>query len=784
LLHTKYEREQGPIPQYEITKDLSDLTMMFVISSIIFFLVGGSLAIIMRIIQSKIMLMSNQQQTLGLFYAALTVHGQVMFFGFISMLTVGISYYLISKFAKKPLFSMKLAIWSFSLLYAGVVFLIISGTMFFGAGWYNLMPLAFHPGNNGWSTLAATMFLVADTIIGIGLMFFCINIVLTVLKGKLAVGIERTEQADDDKHKYRSDDENDSGRIDLLSSQDIRSGATRWASILGISSWFPKKYRSAVPTVSIVVVGVFVNSLVQLVGNIGLFTQLSTGFIFLLNPNFEPNWLFTKDAWWFFGHPIVYFTLFSFLGAVYYYIPKYAKKTVPYDKWAYRSWPFYFIFTMMVFSHHVFMDTPNPAWLQILSQTATFAIVFPSGLTIMTIMMYLFRSRIRWNITSMFMLAGIAGWAFGGFAGTQTGWWGTNVYLHNTLNVVGHIHLVILTGSVLFGLGLIYSIVPSIIKKNLSKTLGLIHLMLTLIGGFGIALMFTYLGFAGFIRREADIPQQFAWAMPWLLFFALVVGFGQILFVYNVFHTLKRKKQTVEEHKFELDQRIEIRYTEGKLHGETDQKDQVTDITTEEIDEELYYSSSDATKKSLDIIDRLHSKDKSVHYAGATSTALVGILHLILVPFFIGFGSNTSIFFVVTGIAQLFWAIPLVRQWGKVWYFIGIVGTMVLISLYLNVSFDWKFVIFYIVIAIAQLFWAIPLVRQWGKVWYFIGIVGTVVLIVFWNILNAPLSIQGLAAPFDDISIALEVLQVVFIAIASVIIIKERGISKQQNRRL
>ena len=170
-------------------------------------------------------------------------------------------------------------------------------------------------------------------------------------------------------------------------------------------------------------------------------------------------------------------------------------------------------------------------------------------------------------------------------------------------------------------------------------------------------------------------------------------------------------------------------------------------------------------KKSLDIIDRVRAKDKALLYAGVTSTALVGILHLILVPFFIGFGSNTSIFFVVTGMAQLFWVIPLVRQWGKIWYFIGIVGTMVLISLYLNVSFDWKFVIFYIIIAIAQLFWVIPLVRQWGKIWYFIGIVGTVLLILFWNILNAPLSIQGLAAPFDDISIALEVLQVVFIAI-------------------
>ena len=88
----------------------------------------------------------------------------------------------------------------------------------------------------------------------------------------------------------------------------------------------------------------------------------------------------------------------------------------------------------------------------------------------MTIMMYIFRSRIKWNITSMFILSGIAGWAFGGLAGTQTGWWGTNVYLHNTLNIVGHIHLVLLMGSVLLAFGLTYSILPSITGKTLSRS--------------------------------------------------------------------------------------------------------------------------------------------------------------------------------------------------------------------------------------------------------------------------------------------------------------------------
>jgi heme/copper-type cytochrome/quinol oxidase subunit 1 len=187
----------------------------------------------------------------------------------------------------------------------------------------------------------------------------------------------------------------------------------------------------------------------------------------------------------------------------------------------------------------------------------------------MTIMMYIFRSRIRWNITSVFIVAGIAGWAFGGFTGVETGWWGTNAYLHNTLNVVGHIHLVLLMGSVLLGLGIIYSVVPALTKRRLSPGLGYIHLGLTVFGGFGLALMFTYLGFAGFIRREAVVPDEFSWALPWLLFFALTVGFAQLVFVYNFFGTLARSRKsalgetTIGEPSSPLDARQQNSYPSG-----------------------------------------------------------------------------------------------------------------------------------------------------------------------------------------------------------------------------
>ena len=45
-------------------------------------------------------------------------------------------------------------------------------------------------------------------------------------------------------------------------------------------------------------------------------------------------------------------------------------------------------------------------------------------------------------------------------------------------------------------------------------------------------------------------------------------------------------------------------------------------------------------------------------YAAAAAIAIAGILHIILVPNIIRFSPHMGIFFLVVGIAQLFWTIP------------------------------------------------------------------------------------------------------------------------------
>ena len=76
----------------------------------------------------------------------------------------------------------------------------------------------------------------------------------------------------------------------------------------------------------------------------------------------------------------------------------------------------------------------------------------------------------------------------------------------------------------------------------------------------------------------------------------------------------------------------------------------------------------------------LTSKLNILFYCAAASTAIAGIIHLVLgIP---SNNQNSQILFVVGGIAQIFWVVPMVRRWGKPWYLVGIGGTVVFVAIW------------------------------------------------------------------------------------------------------
>jgi hypothetical protein len=126
----------------------------------------------------------------------------------------------------------------------------------------------------------------------------------------------------------------------------------------------------------------------------------------------------------------------------------------------------------------------------------------------------------------------------------------------------------------------------------------------------------------------------------------------------------------------------------------------------------------------------LTTRRSFLYYGAAASTGIAGILHLILVSNAINSNINNAIFFLVAGILQLFWIIPMIKRWGRVWYAIGIAGTIILIGM--------------------------------------------------WVITRIPDNpITGRGGPISEMAIAIEVFQIAYVVLTAVIMAKER-VSKPQ----
>jgi hypothetical protein len=75
------------------------------------------------------------------------------------------------------------------------------------------------------------------------------------------------------------------------------------------------------------------------------------------------------------------------------------------------------------------------------------------------------------------------------------------------------------------------------------------------------------------------------------------------------------------------------------------------------------------------------TKRSLLYWGAALCTGIAGILHLMLVSGSINSHLEYATFFLVSGAAQIFWVLPMVKKWGRIWYVIGIAGTIVLVGL-------------------------------------------------------------------------------------------------------
>lgn len=69
-------------------------------------------------------------------------------------------------------------------------------------------------------------------------------------------------------------------------------------------------------------------------------------------------------------------------------------------------------------------------------------------------------------------------------------------------------------------------------------------------------------------------------------------------------------------------------------------------------------------------------------YVAAVTTIIAGIIHIILSTHSEPGEEDQVIFFLVGGILQVFWALPVIKGWHKIWQYVGIGGTAVMVILW------------------------------------------------------------------------------------------------------
>ncbi len=84
--------------------------------------------------------------------------------------------------------------------------------------------------------------------------------------------------------------------------------------------------------------------------------------------------------------------------------------------------------------------------------------------------------------------------------------------------------------------------------------------------------------------------------------------------------------------------------------------------------------------------------------------------------------------------------------------------------------------ILFLIGGLAQIFWVVPTIKNWGRLWDYIGIAGTAVFVIIWIVTRIPDNpITGRGGRIGDTAIIIEVFQIAFIILLSILSSKRKA---------
>lgn len=423
----------------------------YIVTSFIFFLFAGLLALLMRL---QLIQPGNDLVSPHLYNQLMTVHGSAMMFLFAVPIFEAVAMLLMPQMlgARDLPFPRLSAFGYWCFLIGGVFF---CGSIFFGAapssGWFMYPPLA-----TAEKGIGADIWLLGLSFIEVASIAAAVELIVGVLKCR-APGM----------------------RINIMP----------------LYAWY------------VLVVGVMILFAFPplIAGDILFELQRALDWPFFdAARGGDP--LLWQHLFWIFGHPEVYIVFLPSIALAAMIVPSVAQTPMFGYSWIVLAAVGTGFLSFGLWVHHMF-TTGLPAISLGFFSAASEAVAIPTGVQLFCFIATLMLGRVRMSVPMLFIVGAFAIFVLGGLTGVMVALAPFDWQAHDTYFVVAHLHYVLIGGMLFPLIAGIYYWAPFVLGRRLSDRAGRWAFWLMLIG-FNIGFMPMHIsGLRGMPRRVASYPE-------------------------------------------------------------------------------------------------------------------------------------------------------------------------------------------------------------------------------------------------------------------------------------
>ncbi len=212
-----------------------------------------------------------------------------------------------------------------------------------------------------------------------------------------------------------------------------------------------------------------------------------------------------QHFFWFYSHPAVYIMILPAMGIVSELISVHSHRHI--FGYSFIAWSSIAIaiFSFIVWGHHMFTAGQSPL-MNVVFSLITFSVAIPSAVKVFNWLATMYKGAISWTTPMLYGMGFICLFMIGGLTGLYLGTLATDVHLHDTYFIVAHFHYTMM-GSALIGfIGGLHHWWPKMTGKMINENAGRIAFALFFIG-YNLTFFTQFmLGSHGMPRRYATYP--------------------------------------------------------------------------------------------------------------------------------------------------------------------------------------------------------------------------------------------------------------------------------------